>query len=50
MLDAMGSEATDAEADAMLAIIRKLDVEDTRGISDDDWRKYMDQAIAEAAK
>ena len=44
----MGSEASEAEADAMLELLRACGRADTDEIPDGEWRVIMDHAIARA--
>jgi len=45
MLDAMGSEASDEEADAMLKLLKASGRDDTDEIGEIEWFEIMNRAI-----
>jgi len=45
MLDAMGSEASDEEADAMLKLLKASGHDDTDEIGEIEWFEIMNRAI-----
>ncbi|MFN9107571.1 MAG: hypothetical protein ACK5X1_13675 [Betaproteobacteria bacterium] len=46
----MGTEATEAEAYAMMGILSRECVVDTDDVSESDWMAYSDEAVATAAR
>jgi hypothetical protein len=46
----MGTDATKAEAFAMMAILSRECVVDTDDISESDWTAYLSEAVATAAR
>jgi len=45
LLDRMGSETTDAEAEAMMKILKDAGWEDTDEIADAIWSDYIAEAV-----